>query len=432
MTIALLGDSLLDTGNLTNVLAPFGVVPFPDLPFSDPPYSGGKASNGLVLGEAVMAQLDLDPDSLKLGVRPLTAPPTLNPLTENINYAVAGATTGIFGSEGSNLDLFPIGVQSQIALFKQDLLSVETLEANGKKPDLIFSAGSNDVFEALVDINSFASILLTPRKDDDDALKNDLATQVVGNINAAIKSLENSVNNVVIFGLSKLGDSPFSIQVDSAVDALLPGDYAGQTREFLTSVAAEVNTRLSAIYDGPDPRENDFLFDDVIQTVDEKAARALNDLGGFSGQAVTYGSSLLAGTRFSTIFDNLVDDLLGSNVFNQANDLLVGLLDDVDNYLQDRSGGFDPVKNVMVIDGIDAFERGLLDWKESVIGAGLTPVKEISYLDYLTQPTGLPDNLDSRSFAFTDGSHPTSNLNQFIAAQIAPQIQAEFPDFGMG
>lgn len=432
MTIAFLGDSLLDTGNLTNVLAPFGIVPFPDLPFSDPPYIGGKASNGLVLGEAVMAQLDIDPASLTLGVRLPTAPPTLNPLTQNINYAIAGATTGGFGSEGNGLDLFPIGVQSQVALFTQDLVSVETPETKDKKPDIIFSAGSNDVFEALVDINSFASILLTPSKDDDNALKNGLVTQIVGNTNNAINSLQSSANNIVIFGLSKLGDSPFSIQMDSAVDALLPGDYAGQTREFLTSVAAEVNNRLSAIYDGPAPRCNDFLFDDVVQSISDKASRSLSDLEGFSARAIDYGSALLAGTRFSATFDDLVDDLLGINVFGQVNKKIIGLLDDVDDYLQGKSSSLDPVKNVMVIDGIDAFERGLTAWQESVIDAGLTLVKEISYLDYLTQPTGLPDNLDSRSFAFTDGSHPTSNLNQFIAAQIAPQIQAEFPNFGMG
>ncbi len=432
MTIALLGDSLLDTGNLTNILAPFGIVPYPNLPFADPPYSGGKASNGLVLGEAVLAQLEIDPASLALGVGLPTATPRPNPLTENINYAVIGATTGVFGSEGSNLNLFPIGVQSQIALFTQDLVSVGTPAADSKKPDVIFSAGSNDVFEALVDINSFASILLTPSKDDDNALRNDLATQVVENINTAINSLGNNVNNIVIIGLSRLGDSPFSIQVDGAVDALLPGDYAGQTREFLTSVAAEVNTRLIATYDGPDPKCNDFLFDDVAQTIGDKAARALNDLEGFSERAIDYGSALLTGTRFSATFDNLVDDLLGSNIFGQVNKLLVGLLDDVNDYLKGKQGGYDPVKNVMVIDGIDVFERGLAAWEESVIDAGLTLVKEISYLNYLTRPTGLPDNLDSRSFAFTDGSHPTSNLNQFIAAQIAPQIQAEFPTFGMG
>lgn len=432
MTVALLGDSLLDTGNLTNVLAPFGISPFPALPFPDPPYNDGKASNGLVLGEAVIAQLGIDPDSLTLGVRLPTAPPTLNPLTENINYAVAGATTGVFGSEGNSLDMFPVGVQSQIALFTQDVASVGIPETEAEKPDIIFSAGSNDVFEVLVDINSFANILLTPGKNDDNALKTDLATQVVGNIYAAIDSLENYADDIVILGLSRLGDSPFAIQVDGAVDALLPGDYAGQTRAFLTEVAAEVNTRLIGTYDGHNQKKDDFLFDDVAQSISDNAARVLNDLEAFSTRAVTYGSSLWAGTEFSIAFDDLADDLLGSHVFAQANDFLVGLLDSIDDYFPGQQGGFDPVENVMVIDGIDVFEDGLVAWQKSVIDTGLVPVTEISYLDYLTQSTGLPGNLDSRSFAFTDGSHPTSNLNQFIAAQIAPQIQAEFPDFGMG
>lgn len=247
-------------------------------------------------------------------------------------------------------------------------------------------------------------------------------------IYTAIDRLSDYVDDVVILGLSKLGDSPFSIQTDGAVDALLPGDFAGQTREFLTSVAAEINARLSATYDGPD-YSHGVLPDDVAQVIGDNATRALNDLEGFSQRALSFGSSLLAGTGVSMAFDNLADDLLGSNVFGQAGDFLVGLLDD---YLQGHHGGCDPVENVMVIDGIDVFEDGLLLWKESVLNAGLTPVTDVSYLDYLTQSTGLPGNLDSRSFAFTDGSHPTSNLNQFIAAQIAPQIQAEFSDFGLG
>jgi phospholipase/lecithinase/hemolysin len=469
MTIALLGDSLLDTGNLTNVLTLFGRVPFPDFPnppFSDPPYTGGKASNGLVLGEAVLAELGIDLGSLKLGFRLPFTPPSPNLLTKNINYAVAGATTGVFGSEGNELNQLPIGVQSQIALFKQDLASTRMPEAKSVKPDIIFSAGSNDIFEVLVDIQSFITVLLTPCKDDDNALKNDLATQVTGNIYAAIDSLESYSNNIVIFGLSKLGDSPFSIKVDGAVAyeaSSLDGDLAGQTRAFLNSVAAEVNTRLIATYDGPNYRGSDFLFDDVAQIIGSKATRVLNDLEGFSPRAASFASSVLAGisrqegTSFNpatiaavgralptigkTIAQNLpkytravnrFDDLLGSNFFGQVNNFLVGALDNITDYLQVQKGGYDPVPNVMVIDGIDAFENGLIAWKESLSEAELVPVTEISYLDYLTQDTGLGEGLDSQSFAFTDGSHPTSNLNQFIAAQIAPQIQAVFPNFGMG
>ncbi|MGB3137801.1 MAG: SGNH/GDSL hydrolase family protein, partial [Nodosilinea sp.] len=153
MTIALLGDSLLDTGNLTNVLAPFGILPFPDLLFSDPPYSGGKASNDLVLGEAVVAQLGVDPDSLLLGFRLPTSASTLNPLSENINYAAAGATTGLFGSVGNSLETVPIGVQTQAALFIQDVTSASISASEARKPDIILSAGSNDVFEVLADIS---------------------------------------------------------------------------------------------------------------------------------------------------------------------------------------------------------------------------------------------------------------------------------------
>lgn len=182
MALALLGDSLLDTGNLTNVLAPFDIVPFPDLPFPDPPYTGGKPSNGLVLGEAIMTELGIAPESLTLGFRLPTAPPTINPLSENINYAVAGATTGAFGSVGNSLEMFPVGVQTQISLFTQDLTAAGISTTEAEKPDILFSVGSNDVFEVLVDINSFASVLLTPDKGDDNDLRNGLASQIVDNI----------------------------------------------------------------------------------------------------------------------------------------------------------------------------------------------------------------------------------------------------------
>ncbi|MGB3203261.1 MAG: hypothetical protein WBA99_20310 [Nodosilinea sp.] len=429
MTITLLGDSLLDIGNLTNLLSPFGITPFPDLPFADPPYSDGKPSNDLVLGEAIVAQLGILPESLVLGARLPGSASTLNPLIENISYAIAGATSGLFGSVGNQSQTLPFGVQSQIALFAQNLTAAGIPEDPTERPDILLSIGSNDVFDVLVDINSFVAVLATPDQEDDRALKITLASQIVGNIETAVSSLEGLADDIVIIGPSRLGDSPFSIQTDAAVDARLPGDFAGQTRAFLTGVAAEINTRLFDLYN--DPSDGHDLFDDITQVVGDSAARALNDLEDFSTRAASFGAALFAGTGFSPMFDNLTDELLGSDLFGQANDFLVGVLEGAQEYLENQQIGCDLVENVMVIDGIDVFEAGLQGWQQSVLAAGLTPITNISYLEYLTQATGLPDNLDSRSFAFADRSHPASNLNQFIAAQIAPQIQAEFPDFGL-
>jgi hypothetical protein len=366
-TVAFFGDSLLDTGNLTKILAPSGIEPFPN-----PPYKDGKASNGQVLGEAVLDELGIDPNSLIPRFRLLRAATTFNPLQDNINYAVASATTGVFGSEGNDLDFLPIGLQSQVALFKKDFATAR-LKRYGKKsffdwaaswkkdftvaresaldegkPDVILSAGSNDVFDVLVDLERFANVLFTPEEDDDRELINGTANKIVDNLNKAIDRLESTIDDAVIFGLSPLGDTPFSIQVDTVVDSLLSGgsgSFAGQTRELLTDIAEKVNSGLTDKYDGD---------------------------------------------------------------------------------------GLD-VEDVLVIDGIEIFEQGLNDWKDSL---SLTPYTDISYADYLGQiaqgnPNNLPSGLVAGQFAFIDGVHPTSDLNKFFASQAAPLIREEFPNFGI-
>ncbi|MGF1570830.1 MAG: SGNH/GDSL hydrolase family protein [Nodosilinea sp.] len=424
MTISFLGDSLLDTGNLTNILDVFGITPFPD-----PPYSAGKASNGLVLGEAVIEQLGIAPDTLVPGFRLPTTPPVFNPFQENINYAVAGATTGVFGSRGNDLEDLPIGLQTQVALFKQDIASNPNSDVDGDQPDTIINAGSNDVFEALVDLERFASVLLTPEKDDDNALSDDIATQVVANLNQAVNDLEGVVDNIVIFGLSKLGDTPFSIQVDSLVDDLLPGDFSGQTRAFLTSTAAAVNARLIDTYNDSDYCD-DFLFDGLANAISGDTEKAANELTKFVGDLIDFGSSWLGETLFPAQFEDSSERFI-----DDARDFITGFIQDVDDFLTDACDG-DDVENVLVIDGIDVFERGLDAWIES-LPENLSPVIELSYRDYLTQlaggnPNNLPVDLVVEQFAFTDGSHPTSDLNMFLAKQAAPLISAEFLSFGQG
>jgi phospholipase/lecithinase/hemolysin len=339
--LVFLGDSLLDNGNLTDILAPFNIVPYPS-PF----YSEGKASNGLVLGEKIAQELEIIPDSI-------ISSATVSPLNINIladkntvNYAFAGATTGFSGSKGNNLQDFPIGLLSQVEQFQRDfnLFSQTPPYKNLVKKNLIhvdgiISAGSNDVFEVLTLPNWF-NVLLTETDEDNQALINQTATQIVDNIEQAVNTLGDNLNNIVILGLSPLGDTPFAIKVDQMVDDdLFFADFSGQTRDLLTGIAAGVNTQLITKYD------------------------------------------------------------------NSEND----------------------IEDVLVIDGFQVFNNALLAWEENL--GDLTPIKDISYLDYKTANTNLPAGLLAEQFFFLDGSHPLEEANGFIAAEIAPLIVAEFPHF---
>ncbi len=433
MTLVFLGDSLLDVGNLSDLLTSLGTP----TPFPTPPYSEGKPSNDLVLGETVAEQLGIAPESIVAGFRLPSSPLEVNPLEESVSYAVSGATTGLFGSAGNDLDMLPIGLKVQSFLFKRDLLNSieaafsEDLSGSRKsgllsgqpafflnRPDVVISAGSNDIFDVLVDLESFANVLYTPTTVDDKQLKNKLVFQVVSELYETVNGLRGFVDDVVIFGLSKLGDTPFSIQVDGAVDALLPGDFSGQTRAFLTEVAEATNALLIKIYDGFS-LGNDQLFPSMTKVALANYAGTLDP--GIKNFMVSAGW-----------WDHSSLDLL-ANPFGQTTN---GSPENISDYLLYHFNKWDPVENVSVIDGIEVFEDGLANWVNS-LPPELEPILEISYLDYLNQlaagnPNNLPTDLIVEQFAFVDGSHPTSDLNGFLAEETVPQILTDFPDFGVG
>ncbi|MGI0483104.1 SGNH/GDSL hydrolase family protein [Geminocystis sp. CENA526] len=233
MTVIFLGDSLLDIGNLSTTVAPLGIVPFPT-----PPYSEGKASNGQVLGEAIADRLGIGADSL-VGNAMVASPP--NPSEENVVYAFAGATTGVFGSKGNNLDEQPIGLLSQVQLFQQNF--------NGNNPvEVIISAGSNDVLQILADPN-FANIFLTPENDDNELLINQTVDEIVNNISQSVIAIENQTENITIIGLSPLGNTPFVIKTDEQINNNIPLDIGGETRILLNEISFQVNQELINIFD---------------------------------------------------------------------------------------------------------------------------------------------------------------------------------------
>ncbi len=263
MTLQIFGDSLLDGGNgggnLTAILAALGLPS----PFAAPPYSDGKASNGLVFGEAVAEELGIDSDTL---ISRFTVPTSPDVREENIVYAVAGATSE---------DLL-----SQVELFLADFEAASEIDDNGDEDDedddqdchddegnridAIIGAGSNDVLVYLDPINApdkfnvLLSVLSTEEEDDDLDLTDQIATYIEDNIDRAYDLLEDSVDRTVITALSPLGDIPLAIQADQLIDSLLPEDQSGGTRDFLTGVAEEVNDRLMHQFDD---EENILILD---------------------------------------------------------------------------------------------------------------------------------------------------------------------------
>ncbi|NEQ44965.1 MAG: hypothetical protein F6K00_15955 [Leptolyngbya sp. SIOISBB] len=366
-----------------------------------------------MLGEAIAAQLGMIPASIELGFRLL---PTfdIDPLEQNVNYAVAGAATGTVGAAGNNLQILPVGLQTQVEIFSLDLITAGALlVAADERPDIILSAGSNDVFEALVDQPAFANILLSPETDDDSALMQKFVSQIVGNIEQAIARLEGLVDDVVILGIPKLDATPFAIQMDALVDDLLIGDFAGKTQTFLTATATEVNAQLSKIYDGDSSPSTPLPL----------------NIDPLLGADVTSGTATLG-----HIFAALSDDLLAGGVTEQAVAFLKGRLTDRPEVLWPLPPAPDPVANVMVIDGISIFETGVDRWQTS-LPTSLSPIIDLSYQAYVTplgssNPDGLPAGLVVEQFAFIDGVHSTEAFNLELAPLIAAQIVAEFPDFG--
>jgi hypothetical protein len=439
MTVVVFGDSLVDTGNLTSLASFIGFVPFPD-----PPYEAGKASNGKVLVEAVLGQLEaayqdqssnpVELPTLVLGFRidlgfgaipPISAP---NPLSSSINYAVAGSTSGFLGSAGNMLDALPIGLQTQVDIFKQDLVMAGGLGPNNPGPDAIINSGSNDIFEIFVEANigNLRAVLNTPGQGDDNALIQDLANQIVGNLQQAVESLRSHVDDIVIFGISRVGNTPFAIETA----AQLPGDFATETQAFLTAVAEEVNDQLIQIYDG-NGRGKDSLCCDLPANIERLVDQGFRGLGHVFDDLIGWGSAAFGKSRFAPTFDTITDSLFGNGFLNEAKDYLTGLTRNVGNCGPCQGGGSDPAEDVLVIDGIEVFDEGLKAWIQS-LPEGVPPILDFSYRDYIEgNPFNLPADLTVEQFAFVDGSHPTSDLNMFLAKEITPQILAEFPDFAV-
>jgi hypothetical protein len=326
------------------------------------------------------------------------------------------------------LEALPIGLQTQIDIFKQDLANAGGLDADKEGPDVIINSGGNDIFEIFVEANigSLLTVLSTPGQDDDEALVQDLADDIFDNIYQAVEALRSHVDDIVVFGISRAGSTPFAIETA----AQLPGDVATETRAFLTAIAAEVNDQLIETYDGTGPG-NDDLCGDLQPKIERLVDQGLGGFDNFIDDIFSWGSSVFKKSSFTAKVDRITENFFGNDFLDEATDYLTGLAQNWGNCSPYKGSGSDPARDVLVIDGIEVFDEGLDAWIGS-LPEGVTPILESSYRDYLEgNPNNLPDGLTVEQFAFVDGSHPTSDLNVFLAKEITPQILAAFPDFAV-
>lgn len=119
------GDSLSDTGNAFNASQQATGVGSPP-----PPYFNGRFSNGPIWIDYLAQDLNLNP-TLYTNLSPVIAP------TQGINFAFAGATTGLDNTINPNLP----GLRQQIGLFANLIPSNQSANPNAL---YVLWAGAND------------------------------------------------------------------------------------------------------------------------------------------------------------------------------------------------------------------------------------------------------------------------------------------------
>ncbi len=197
------GDSLSDIDNIFNFTA--GSIP------PSPPYFPGRFSNGLIWIDYLAEDLGLNPtayaDVVLEGVT----------LTEGINFAFGGATTGAENTVSLTFPEVPDlpALQDQISLFTENLTTTADADAL-----YILWAGSNDY---LPTAGTFEPLTASDES--------------INNLSNAITSLtEVGAKNIMVVNLPNLGDTPIA----SNSNQQNPG-----TSDQLNALAAEHNTALA-------------------------------------------------------------------------------------------------------------------------------------------------------------------------------------------
>ncbi len=261
MTLAFLGDSTLDFGNLNASARSLGER----RPFRNGRYDGGgnvKASDGFVLGEQLARRLgagsrrsparlrsaeliNLSDRPLRRGLRDKDAN------AEVFNFAYAGATSGGRGSTTAGLDEFRIGLKRQAAT----LTKAARFVPPSKNLDLVISGGTNDVFDYL-DRNEgkVRRAILTPGTRDERRLATGVARQVVTNIEDSLDSITGLYDEALVIGTTKLSALPRIREASKGFGRvpLLGGSLTARFKKFVDRISRTINEDLEEIYNSND------------------------------------------------------------------------------------------------------------------------------------------------------------------------------------
>ena len=172
--LLILGDSLVDSGNIVSLLSPFGINPF-----EDNVYNGGgnvRASNGLVLGEQIALQMGADLSNSELFTVLSRENPTL---VDFHNYSHGGAKSD-FASELSIPFVLEVGIGLKEQ--KRQVLRKKRFHKKQKDVDILLSAGGNDLLDALDQIDEIKAIIATEETKDDKAFAKSISKAIANNI----------------------------------------------------------------------------------------------------------------------------------------------------------------------------------------------------------------------------------------------------------
>jgi len=235
--LIILGDSLVDSGNTSGLLSPFGQNPFEDSKYDD----GGnvKASEGPVLGEFIALEMGASIDDAQL-ISVLS--PALPQPVQVHNYAHAGARTD--DSPGFSLplagQLIGIGLQEQ----KKVLAQRKAFYQNQSDVDVLLSCGGNDIRDVLEQTNEIQEVIDTETRSDDKQFAYSIAKPIAKNLKKTINKLLTFTDEIALAGAPPIMETP------EANDWLtnFSSDDQQSAAEIITLIGKKVMVKLEKKY----------------------------------------------------------------------------------------------------------------------------------------------------------------------------------------
>ena len=231
-TLVVLGDSVMDAGNVSGL---FGLIG--QEPFSDSIYDKGnnvKASDGLVLSEHTIRWMGGDlkkTQNFNILSADAARPADIH------NYAHGGALSGEGPSQsflGMNID---IGLASQVKKMRER----SSFYRKQSDVDVLLSAGGNDLLEASVNNDQFMKVLLTQTKVDNRRYGRSISQSIAGNIIKAVDQITGLVDEVVVYGALPVSKTP---RVKTWIKSM-KGVNSSEATKLLNNMSKKINRELS-------------------------------------------------------------------------------------------------------------------------------------------------------------------------------------------